>query len=407
MRVVINQATTLGQKAGIGHYTDQLLRHLRELGTDDRIDTFPTGWVRRASETYSRTRSIFYSGSDSSSKSGKKKKAEGWLAAARRAGMNQLYRAGQQLMTWHFRSLCARNAYDLYHEPNVLPLPSDRRTVATIHDLSLLLNPEWHTSERVAHFQRNLPRALKQCAHFLTDSDFIRGQMVELLGVPAERISRVYLGIRPGLEPMSAWRVRERIKRLGLPERYLLYVGTIEPRKNLLPLLRAYCDLPTGLRCRWPLLLVGRWGWNAQGVADFLEASGRDRGVIHLGYLPDEDLGAVYNGARALIYPSLYEGFGLPPLEMMACGGAVLASTAGALVELVGAKAHLVDADDIDGWRQALARVVSDDDWWAELRRGAVELARPFTWRRCAEETLEVYRKVCGGSKVLPRRAAG
>src|SRR6185369_12251922 len=112
-------------------------------------------------------------------------------------------------------------------------------------------------------------------------------------------------------------------------------------------------SLPESLRVRYPLVLVGGWGWNAGEVADYLSREARHRGVIHLGYVADADLPALYNGARALVYPSHYEGFGLPPLEMLACGGAVLASTAGAVAEVVGSQAHLIAADDFDGWRAA------------------------------------------------------
>jgi alpha-1,3-rhamnosyl/mannosyltransferase len=197
------------------------------------------------------------------------------------------------------------------------------------------------------------------------------------------------------------------LRKLGLPPRYLLYLGTIEPRKNLLLLLRAYCSLAQSLRERWPLLLVGSWGWNTADVADFFLREARHRGVRHVGYVAEEHLAAVYGGARALVYPSLYEGFGLPPVEMMACGGAVLASTAAALVETVGGRAHLTDPADLDGWRAALARVLTDDDWLRELRRGAVDVARPYTWDRCAADTLRVYRALCdeGGRDRTPRAA--
>jgi alpha-1,3-rhamnosyl/mannosyltransferase len=181
-----------------------------------------------------------------------------------------------------------------------------------------------------------------------------------------------------------------------LPPRYLLCLGTIEPRKNVLTLLRAYCALPAALRERWPLVLAGAWGWNTEAVADYFHAEARHRGVLHLGYVADAHLAAVYNGARALVYPSRYEGFGLPPLEMMACGGAVLASTAEALAETVGGQAHLVHPEDVDGWRAALARVLTDDNWWRALRQGAMAHARRFTWDRCAEETWAVYRTVLG-----------
>jgi alpha-1,3-rhamnosyl/mannosyltransferase len=201
--------------------------------------------------------------------------------------------------------------------------------------------------------------------------------------------------------------VAARLKKRGFPARYLLFVGTIEPRKNLLPLLRAYCGLPEPLRRQWPLLLVGSWGWNAKDVADFLDRTGRACGVRHVGYLADRDLPFVYNGARALLYPSRYEGFGLPPLEMMACGGAVLAATAGALIETIGQRACLIHPDDTDGWRHALHRVVTDDDWWNSLRDGVEAVARPYTWERCAAETLRVYRSVCGRPRLPLLRAAG
>jgi alpha-1,3-rhamnosyl/mannosyltransferase len=193
------------------------------------------------------------------------------------------------------------------------------------------------------------------------------------------------------------------LHRLGLPPRYLLYLGTIEPRKNLMTLLHAYCALPSRLRDRWPLLLVGSWGWNAGELADFLQQKARPCGVIHQGYVEEAFIPAIYNGARALAYPSHYEGFGLPPVEMMACGGAVLASTAGALVETVGRRAHLLEPFDVDGWRDGLQRVLEDDDWWQALRRGVTVLAEPFTWDQCAADTLRVYRSVCG----VPEPATG
>jgi alpha-1,3-rhamnosyl/mannosyltransferase len=154
--------------------------------------------------------------------------------------------------------------------------------------------------------------------------------------------------------------------------------------------------LPDPLRRQWPLLLVGGWGWNSADVAAYLHDEARHRGVVHVGYVAEEHVSALYNGARALVYPSLYEGFGMPPLEMMACGGAVLASTAGSLVETIGGQAHLLDPQDDDGWRAALRRVVQDDDWWRALRRGAADVARPYTWDRCAADTWRVYRRLCG-----------
>src|SRR5207302_4554300 len=142
-------------------------------------------------------------------------------------------------------------------------------------------------------------------------------------GIPPSRITRTYMGVRPWLRPMTPAEVTPVLQRLGLPPRYLLYLGTIEPRKNVRTLLHAYCDLPAALRESCPLVLAGGWGWKAEEVAAFFHDEARHKGVLRLGYVAEEDLGALYNGARALVFPSLYEGFGLPPMEMLACGGAV------------------------------------------------------------------------------------
>jgi alpha-1,3-rhamnosyl/mannosyltransferase len=295
-----------------------------------------------------------------------------------------------------FRTAYRPCNYDLYHETNFVPLPSDLPTVATILDLSVLVQPQWHPAHRVAFFEKHFRRGLERCIHFLSISEFGRQEIIQTLNIPPERITCTFMGIRRGLGPLPAEAVAPRLSQMGLPPRYLLALGTIEPRKNLLLLLRAFCSLPQALRDLCPLVLVGGWGWNAEDVADYFHREARHRGVRHFGYISDDDLPAIYNGARALVYPSLYEGFGLPPLEMMACGGAVLASTAGALRETVGSHAHLIDPEDFDGWRGALRRIITDDDWRSRLRHGAVEVARPYTWDRCAAATLRVYRQLSG-----------
>jgi alpha-1,3-rhamnosyl/mannosyltransferase len=306
-------------------------------------------------------------------------------------------------MAHHFRKVFNNRHYDLYHEPNFLPLPNDFPTIATFHDLSVLLHPEWHPADRVVHFEHHLPSALAQCVHILTVSEFSRQEVIRTLHVPPERVTKVYNGIRPGLGPLPRAEVVRVLRRLGLPFRYLLYLGTIEPRKNILRLLEAYCALPARLRSECPLLLVGTWGWRFIDIADFLHREARHQGVIHVGYVPEKYLAAIYNGARALVYPSLHEGFGLPPMEMMACGGAVLTSTAGALLETAGKYAYQIDPEDVAAWRDAMARVMQDDDWRDSLRRGVVKAARQYTWERCAAETMRVYRMLCQPSAAKER----
>jgi alpha-1,3-rhamnosyl/mannosyltransferase len=319
-----------------------------------------------------------------------------------RGFLDQLARkAGRSLIAYLCRSAQTRN--DVYHEPNFIPLPVDLPTVITIHDLSVLLHPEWHPAERVAAYEKKFFRALGRADHLLAVSDWGRQEIIRTLHISPDKVTRTYNAIRPGLGPLAPEQVQAVLRRLKLPSRYLLYLGTIEPRKNVLRLLQAYCGLPERLRSAWPLLLVGSWGWNTGPVAEYFHQEARHRGVQYHGYIADEDLPALYNGARALVYPSLYEGFGLPPVEMMACGGAVLASTAGAIVETVGHKAHLIDPEDTDGWRAALARVLEDEAWWQSLRAGAVDVARPFTCEQCAADTLRVYRQLAGIDTGLPK----
>jgi alpha-1,3-rhamnosyl/mannosyltransferase len=392
VRVIVNQLACAGKKTGVGHYSAQLFRHLRKQAAQDQIDSFPGTSVRLARKVWSCIYPFLEGG------------LKDWPPHSplmfpwrhmRHASLRLLRSMGRSLMARHFRKVFNSTRYDLYHEPNFLPLPNDFPTVATFHDLSVLLHPEWHPADRVAHFEYHMPNALSQCVHFLTVSEFSRQEVIRTLNVPPDRVTRVYNGIRSTLRPVHPDEVARVLRKLGLPPRYLLYLGTLEPRKNVLRLLQAYCALPRRLRASWPLLLAGGWGWKFMDIAEYLHSTARHRGVIHVGYIADKYLAAIYSGARALIYPSHYEGFGLPPLEMMACGGAVLTSTAGALVETAGGYSFQVPADDVGGWRDAMARVVEDDDWWLELRRGVLQAVRPYTWENCAAETMQVYRSLC------------
>lgn len=398
MRVIVGGLAALGQKTGIGHYTTQLLRCLQEQTEPGVVEVFPRGWLGRVRSAAAAARPRMEVRVEQSE--GVVRRS---LATLRNAAVTGLRQAGRAVLAGYFRAVCARQKYDLYHEPNFVPLPCDCRTVTTICDLSVLLHPEWHPADRVHHFERHFHRGLSRSHHFIAISDWGRQEIIDTLNIPPEQITRTYMGIRPGLAPLPPEKVQPVLRQLGLPDRYLLYLGTIEPRKNVLLLLRAYCSLPASLREQTPLVLAGGWGWNTREVAEYYHSEAKHRGVLHLGYVSDDHVPALYNGAHALVYPSLYEGFGLPPLEMMACGGAVLASTAGSLVELLSAHVPLIDPMDLDGWRSALQRVLTDADWRQRLRRGVREVARPFTWDQCAADTLNVYRAVCG-EPVLKRR---
>jgi glycosyltransferase involved in cell wall biosynthesis len=399
VRVIVNAECTYLTRAGIGHHTSELLGALRARTDPDAIGEYPSGAFVPVVRFFNHHHDRYQQAAE---RPGVLARAE----ALTRGGYLGALKLARNVLVPNPLARCARRgAYDLYHEPNFLAHPCDLPTVVTVHDLSVLLHPEWHPARRVAKFRREFERTLRQARHLLTVSAAMRDEIVSALGWPAERVTVTYNGRRPFLRPLSAAECAPTLLRLGLSPGYLLHVGTVEPRKNIGMLLKAHAGLPPALRQRHPLVLVGGSGWSANDLENELEAHARDGSVRRLGYCADEDLSALYSSARALVFPTLYEGFGMPTVEMLACGGAVLASTASAVAETVGGAAHLIDPHDQDAWRDALLRACTDEHWLNELRVGAVEAARPFTWDRCAAQTLEAYRTVLGSLNEVKRAA--
>lgn len=382
MRVMIHMGSATGQRTGIGHYTWELARALAR-AAPGRMRPFPTPVEARLLGWYEGQARRYEAAAD-----GARRRWHGrLLAAARRLG------AGCYATR---RARVAGRGVDLYHEPFFMPADVGVPAVATVHDLSAVLHPEWHRAETVAAFDTHFAAGLARCRHLLAISEFGKREIVTHLGWPADRVTVTYMGVRPGLRAARGGALARGLKALDLRPGYLLHVGTLEPRKNLPMLLRAYHALPAAVREKHPLVLAGGPGWKSEAVHDYLRGPARADNVRWLGYVPDARFGALYAGARALVFPTFYEGFGMPTIEMLACGGAVLASTAGAVAETVGRHAHLIDPHDEAGWRDAMLRVCTDDDWQRDLRAGAEDAARPFTWERCADATLAAYRAALG-----------
>jgi alpha-1,3-rhamnosyl/mannosyltransferase len=404
MRVLVHQAAAVGKKTGVGYYASSLAEAMSRHADQPEIHRYPSGWLWQARQHWSRLSQLWGNIRKRPGRTGMGRLLQpaGFVA---RLAFRQAVRGARFLAERQFRAAFQSGRFDLYHEPNFIPFQTDLPTVTSIHDLSVLLHPEWHPAERVALYEREFERGLRHSRHLIVGANTVRREVIRFLNVPPQKVTRVYNGVSPRFEPLPPQSTQQQLARLGLKPGYLLAVGTIEPRKNLEMLMRAYCSLPSALRERCPLLLAGGWGWRCESVAEYYHTEARHRGVRHLGYLPDDQLPVLYNGARALAYPSHYEGFGFPPLEMMACGGAVLASTAEVFHETLGGQAHLVPATDADGWRTALARVITDDDWQAELCAGGPRRARQFSWERAADQTLAVYRTVCE-PRAASRKAA-
>jgi glycosyltransferase involved in cell wall biosynthesis len=223
----------------------------------------------------------------------------------------------------------------------------------------------------------------------------VRQEVMEYYGVPDARVTTVLLGVSPEFKPLDAGRCLPALAQFGLqPGRYLLAVGTLEPRKNLSTMIAAFERLPAGLRRRFPLVIVGMNGWGMERFSGKVRHMIADGEVHLLGYVPQGDLPALYSGARLFVYPSLYEGFGLPPLEAMACGVPVIASCRASLPEVVGDAGVLVEALDDHAIAQHMQALIEDDALHACLSEAGRARAQTFTWRKFAHETIAVYKKV-------------
>jgi glycosyltransferase involved in cell wall biosynthesis len=285
-----------------------------------------------------------------------------------------------------------RNSFDLFHGTNYeVPLWSRRPSVVTIHDLSLLLHPEVHEQHLVRRARWRLPLMAKSASKIITPSTSVKNEVCETFGVPADKVVVTPEAPRPAFKRRE---VPQLLKRLGIDRDFILFVGTIEPRKNLRRLVEAFDLLLRTTSLSPTLVIAGGQGWLMDDFASLIRQKGLEDRVCLTGYLEDEDLCGLYSTCAAFVYPSLYEGFGLPPLEAMACGAPVITSRIPSLIETVGSAARLVDPEDVDDITRAMAEILSDvrvREHHAEL--GKVQVKK-FSWEQTALKTLEVYREL-------------
>lgn len=286
----------------------------------------------------------------------------------------------------------------ILHTPNYVLMPFDGPALTTVHDLSWLSFPEAHPVERVRFLDRHLPKTLARANLVLTDSDFIAAEIAERFGIARAKIRAIPLGVDANFRPRTRAEIAPVLAKHGLAESaYLLVVATLEPRKNLARLVRAYAALAPSLRARHPLVIAGARGWLSgeleKAIAP-LEAKGEAR---RLGYVGEDELPAIYAGAHAFAFPSLYEGFGLPVLEAMASGVPVLTSNVSSLPEIAGDVALNVDPRDDDALRAGLERVLEDSTWRSGASAQGVSRARDYPWSRCVDATVDAYSFVSRG----------
>jgi glycosyltransferase involved in cell wall biosynthesis len=278
----------------------------------------------------------------------------------------------------------ARQVDLLFNPCNTAPLLVENQVVV-IYDTTFLPEYGWHRAAFSAYYGWLLPRLVRRVRGVITGSEYTKREIVARLGAPAERVRVIPNGVSPMFRPVdrAAARVRH-----GLPSDYFLFVGSLEPRKNLVTLLQAVRTLrERRMLGETKLVIVGCQGGNFKdaGLADDLAAL--QEAVLALGYVPDADLAGVYSGARALVFPSLYEGFGLPALEAMACGTPVVASNTTALPEVVGAAGLLVEPTDPLALADAMAKLCDNTSLRAQLSAAGLAQAARFDWETTARRT--------------------
>jgi O-antigen biosynthesis alpha-1,3-rhamnosyltransferase len=289
------------------------------------------------------------------------------------------------------RRYSMQHKHDLYHETGFVPVAATHLPVIyTLYDLSLTKYAEEHPRERVWFFNLFFKRRLPYAAHIITISEFMRAEMIHELHLAPERVTAIPLAPDASFFPRQNQDIAKMLDIKNLPKEYILCVGTLEPRKNLAILIKALALIPSKI----PLILVGWHGWGDKKWSRDIQTLGLEGRVYRTGYIDEETLAGLYSGARIFIYPSLYEGFGLPVLEAMSCGCPVICSRAASLPEVAGDAALFFNPHAPQDLAQAIEQLLGNDQLRRSFAERGLQRARAFSWDKTAEKTLDVFRHV-------------
>jgi glycosyltransferase involved in cell wall biosynthesis len=262
--------------------------------------------------------------------------------------------------------------------------------VVTVHDLSFLHYPENFQALKRSYLQYFTKMSVQRARRVIAISENTKRDLVHHYGISPTKVDMIHYGLDPIFRPLPAAQVAEFRAKKGLPEHFILFVGTLEPRKNIVRLIDAYASLAHD---RPPLMLIGGKGWFYEEIFARVEALGLGSSVHFAGYVPAKELPLWYNAADLFVYPSLYEGFGLPPLEAMACGTPVVTSTVSSLPEVVGQAGLLVEPDDVEALTAAMAQALTDRAMQEDMRAAGLIQARTFSWEKAARLTVACYKR--------------
>ncbi len=306
--------------------------------------------------------------------------------------VHRLYRIGQEVRQTRAYGTLPNT---LFHGTNFTIPDFPGRSIATIHDLSVLRFPQFHPAVRVDTLKRAIEKTIERASFLIADSEFIRGEIVELLSWPPDRVRAVHLGVGPQFRCRDSEETAPVLAGLRLHHgRYALCIASIEPRKNIDGIISAYAALPPALKAEYPLVLAGHPGWNSGETHQRIRRLAGEGWLKYIGYVADATLPHLISGARGFVYPSFYEGFGLPVVEAMASGVPVVTSNGSSLAEVAEGAALLVDPLDREALTAAIRRLLEDDEWRDRARQSSLVIARRYSWDATVLNTAEVYRHV-------------
>jgi len=292
----------------------------------------------------------------------------------------------------------SRDDLSVYWSPDTkipLLIPKNIPFVVTVHDLAIIKEPETYKYSRVVYWRRLFQHAIQKSSYVVAISQTTRNDLIELMDVSPEKIKVVYNGVSAQFKPVENTNILMRVaKKYCLPEKFLLFVGLFSPRKNIAGILRAFSILKNEYQIPHRLVMVGEKGWRYRADLELVQSFGLEKQVFFPGFVEDEDLPAVYNLADVFVFPSLYEGFGLPVLEAMACGIPVVTSNISALPEVVGKAGILVNPHEPEEIATGIHRLISNKKLSSELAKAGLKRSRHFLWENAARELLKVFREI-------------
>jgi glycosyltransferase involved in cell wall biosynthesis len=387
MDLILNTESLRPPLTGIGNYTFNLLREMVNLPDIDAIDCFDGHLWRGGVEQLSVVTSESLQ---------QRLPTVGIKGAAELRklirGIPIVYRMRAAMLNKGFRKKLGSFSGAIYHEPNFILKNYHGPSVVTVHDLSFLHYPQYHPQERVAWLSRELPKSIRRADFVITDSELVRTELMERYQLPEDRTRAIYLGADDTFYPRSLDQINRDIATYELGGKgYILFVGTLEPRKGLGVLLDAWLLLPEIMRRRFPIVIVGASGWRNTELLSRIKILKETEGLRYLEYVPLDKLPALYSAATICVNPSIYEGFGLPVLEAMACGTPVICGDGTSMAEFAAGACLLCEVSNAEDLSNNIEDLLNDDVLLNKFATKGLLRAGDFSWQRCAKETIDVY----------------